>query len=131
MLEELLTPEILANIRLNKDDPYKSGSDGDMFHSVITAIKRGDKAIHLIGTHFANWVFREHGVALSQAARIRTIISNKPYAEIAEAVVNTPWGRKGFVIEHFDKLCTQHVTRVRIWANKHPFIWRANEATLG
>jgi hypothetical protein len=112
----------LANIRLNKDDPYKSGSDGDMFHALATAQDRLTNKINLVGAAFGQWALNEHGVSLNQAPRIKTILTNDRYVDIAKQVVNTPWGRKGFVIEHFSRLCTQHVSRVRFSLDKRGFI---------
>jgi exonuclease III len=111
-LEEKLTPEILANIRLNKEDVYKSGSDGDMFQSVAKALERLPKEQHPTGEQFTNWAVRECGASRTQGPRLKTILTNPKYSHFAKKVVETVWGRKNFVMEHFDRLCTQHVALV-------------------
>jgi hypothetical protein len=107
-----LTPEIIANIRLNKDDPYKAGSDGDMFLGVALALERLPKDKHPSGENFSRWATAQHGASISQGPRLKTILTNPKYSRFAKEICETSWGRKHFVIEHFDKLCSQHVVQV-------------------
>jgi hypothetical protein len=52
VLKERLTLKILTNIRLNKDDLYKSGSDEDIFHALVIAQDRLTNKINLIRVAF-------------------------------------------------------------------------------
>jgi exonuclease III len=122
VLKERLTPEIIANIRLNKEDPYKAGSDGDMFLAVATALSNMTVDLHPTGEGFSKWATREHGASMTQGPRLKTILTNTKYSRFAKKVVETSWGRKNFVIEHFDKLCSQHVANVDSMTNQRTFI---------
>ena len=59
------------------------------------------------------WASSTMGAKDTQAARIKTVISHPQYGPIATAVCRTAWGRKNFVVEHFDTLCTSKIMRVR------------------
>lgn len=112
VLEERLTPDTLANIRLNKDNPYKANNDGDMMLNAANALQRLADDQRPSGEELINWLVQKTGISPSQGPRMKTILTHQQYSHFATRVVRTSWGRRDFVIEHFDKLCTQHVARV-------------------
>ncbi|KAF7513667.1 hypothetical protein GJ744_007718 [Endocarpon pusillum] len=128
VIEEKLTADILINIRLNKADSYKAGSDGDVLLAVSRGLKRlGSKKP--TGGEFISWATQEYGIATTQGPRLKTILGNPRYARIAAKVCQTSRGREKFVIEHFDKLCSQHVVRSNLGSIEA--LLKRNEGWLG
>lgn len=111
--DEKLTPDILAAIRLNKDDVYKSGSNGDLFLTAVNRLQAMDPTKRPKGEELMAWLGRECGVAAGLTQRFKTVIMDPTVSPIATAICRTNWGRQGFQIGHFDDLCGAKVKQVR------------------
>jgi hypothetical protein len=114
VLKENLNDSDLAAIRLNKENVYKSGSHGDTYLRIARAVALNPSLVMQKASDFKTWVIQECGGESGNEQRLMTIVTSPRYAHFVRSVVETTWGRKGFVIEHFHNLVTQHISEVSI-----------------
>lgn len=105
-------PDLLAHIRLNREEAYKSGSNGDMFITAWNRLSHIPEEERLSGKPLIDWLSDTAGVSGGLAPRAKTILTDHLVSGIAVSLCRTAWGREKFQIHHFDELCSAKVKQV-------------------
>jgi hypothetical protein len=108
VLEKRLTAVDLAVIRLNKKNHCNSSSDEDTFFRIIRKADV-DSSMRKMCSRNSSPGLSLNMALTTKCQRLSIIISTIRYGALMQDIVVTPRGRKDFVLEHFNRLCDQHM----------------------
>lgn len=89
----------LAVIQENRDDPYKSNSDGYILSRMVDDIEAKSatqKKALLKPANFGPWIQSKYGIRKTQGARVLSIITSDFWRKLWASYVRTPYGQKSF-----------------------------------